>query len=443
MNDATVLIVGAGGRENALAEAYLESDNVGRVIIAPGNDFIPYSLKEKYPKKEIIIEKDCNLKDLDSLLDIAEWYERIDLIDVAPEDPLELGLVDALEERGYNVFGPTEEASKIESDKGWSRWFMGEYGIPTPSFKCYDNTGEAREYIEKIYSEKSDTLLYIKASGLCGGKGAIKVETLDEAYAAIEHMKKLGKSGESFVIEEGIVGEEFSVFAISDGKDYKIINTAQDNKTLYDGDVGPNTGGMGAHSPALVTEDIIYKIDEELIAPVIKGMADEGVPFKGILYLGGMLTKDGLKVIEYNARWGDPEAQAILPGLQCDYYELIQACIGGKLESFNLETDDKTRVCVVGAAKGYPDNPIKGCEITGLDDAMKIEGINVFGAGIEVRDGKPYTSGGRVFNIVAEGNNIIEAREKAYDAIKLIKIEGDNLHYRTDIGKSDVEKILA
>jgi len=442
MENATVLIVGAGGRENTLAEAYLESKHVKRVIIAPGNDFIPYSLKERYPDKEIIIEKDCNLKDRDSLLNIAEFYS-LDLIDVAPEGPLKLGLVDALEDRGYNVFGPTQEASKIEADKIWSRLFMERHNIPSPLFGFFDNTDKAEKYVKDIYSGKEDSLLYVKASGLCGGKGAIRTENIDEAYAAISQMKTFGKSGESFVIEEGIVGEEFSVFAISDGKNYRIINTAQDNKTLYDNDEGPNTGGMGCHSPALVASGIMDEIEDNLIAPIIKGMADEGVPFKGILYLGGMLTKDGLKVIEYNARWGDPEAQTILPGLQCDYYELVQSCIKGNLKDFNLKTDGKTRVCVVGAAKGYPDNPIKGCEITGLDDAMKMEEINVFGAGIEVKNGKPCTSGGRVFNIVAEGNNILDARKKVYPLMEIIRIQGDNLHYRKDIGRRDVEKLLA
>ncbi|NOQ37664.1 phosphoribosylamine--glycine ligase [archaeon] len=439
MKNAKVLIIGAGGREHTLADAYLKSKHVGRVIIAPGNDFIPYSLKERYPDKKIIIEKDCNLKDPDSLLDIAEFYTS-DLIDVAQDDALASGLVDTLKEQGYNVFGPTKEASNIESDKIWSRLFMERHSIPSPSFGFFDNTAKAEEYVRNIYSEEPDSLLYIKASGLCGGKGAIRAENIDETYAAIDLMKTFGESGESFVIEEGLIGEEFSVFAISDGNNYKIINTAQDNKTLYDDDKGPNTGGMGAHSPALVTEDIRYKIDEELIAPVIKGMAEEGVPFKGILYLGGMLTDSGLKVIEYNARWGDPEAQAILPGLQCDYYELIQACIKGDLKNFNLKTDDKTRVCIIGAAKGYPDNPIKGCEITGLDEVMETDGVKVYGAGIKVKDGKLYTSGGRVFNIVAEGQDIVTARKKGYPLMGMVTIEGNNLHYRTDIGIKDEKR---
>ena len=442
MENATVLIVGAGGRENALAEAYLDSKYVRRVIIAPGNDFIPYSLKDRYPNKEIIIEKDCNLKDKDSLLNIAEFYS-LDLIDVAQDDALASGLVDVLEDRGYNVFGPTKEASKIEADKIWSRLFMERHNIPSPLFGFFDNTDKVEVDIEKIYFEDRKALLYVKASGLCGGKGAIKVENIEEAYAAISQMKTFGESGKSFVIEEGIVGEEFSVFAISDGINYKILGWAQDNKTLYDKGKGPNTGGMGCHSPALVASDIMDEIEDNLITPVINGMADEGVPFRGILYLGGMLTKDGVKVIEYNARLGDPEAQVILPGLQCDYYELVQACIKGNLNDFNLKTDDKTRVCVVGAAKGYPDNPIKGCEITGLDDAGIMDDINIYGAGIEVRNNKLYTSSGRVFNIVAEGKDIIDAGKKAYDAIARVDIEGNNLHYRNDIGGSDIDRILA
>ena len=440
MKNAKVLIIGAGGRENALAEAYLKSPQVGGVVIAPGNDFIAYSLKEKYPDKEIVIEKDCNLKDRDSLYHIADWY-HLDLIDVAQDDALASGLVDLLEENGYPVFGPTQEASRIESDKAWSRLFMERHNVPSPFFGCFDNAGKAKEYVEEIYSGKEDSLLYVKASGLCGGKGAIRAENIEEAYAAIDSMSSFGDAGNTFLVEEGITGEEFSAFIISDGKDYRIINTAQDNKTLYDGDKGPNTGGMGAHSPALVTADIMDEIEDNLIAPVIKGMADEGVPFRGILYLGGMLTDSGLKVIEYNARWGDPEAQCILPGLQSDYYEIMQACINGNLNDVDISIDPRTRVCVVGAAKGYPDNPIKGCEITGLDKVMKTDGVNVYGAGIEVRDGGLYTSGGRVFNIIGKGDNITDARKDAYEAIKPVNIEGGNLHYRKDIGVKDEEKI--
>lgn len=371
---------------------------------------------------------------------IAEWYS-LDLIDVAQDDALASGLVDLLEENGYPVFGPAQEASRIESDKAWARNFMERHNIRSPSFGCFDNADKAKEYVDTIYSGKEDSLLYVKASGLCGGKGAIRTETLEEAYAAIDSMGYFGDAGDTFLIEEGLIGEEFSAFIISDGKDYRIINTAQDNKTLYDGDKGPNTGCMGAHSPALVTEDIMTLIEYEMVRPVIRGMAEEGVPFRGILYLGGMRTDSGLKVIEYNARWGDPEAQCILPGLQSDYYEIMQACINGNLDDVEISIDPRTRVCVVGTAKGYPHNPIKGCRITGLDNVMRTDGVSVYGAGIEVRDGGLYTSGGRVFNIVGKGDNIIDARKDAYEAIKPISIEGGNLHCRKDIGIKDEEKI--
>lgn len=438
MKSLTVLIVGGGAREHVMSRAYEDSRCVERIIVAPGNDFIAYRRR-----KEVIVDSNCSLKQPESILEVARKHGP-DLVDVAQDDALAAGTVDLLQKSGFSVFGPTKQAARIEWDKKWSREFMKRHQIPAPSFRYFDSEGPAKEYVRLLYNESPEKIIYVKASGLCAGKGALKAASLDEAIKRIGQMKAFGKAGEIFLVEDGLIGEEFSCYAISDGKDYYIFKSAQDNKTVFNFDEGDQTGGMGAVSPAAVTEPISAEIEEKLIARAIKGMNSEGIQYRGVLYLGGIVA-DGRPVnVEYNARWGDPECQVVLPSVETDYAEVVMAALDGDLRSVGIRQDDNSRVCVVGASRGYPGDysRAKGKRIYGLEKAMEMDGISVYGAGITMRDDKFYASGGRLFSIVAEGKNILEARQKAYSAMSYISIEGNNLHYRTDIGWRDIERFL-
>ena len=438
MENLTILVVGSGAREHAISRAYEKSHHVKKIIVAPGNDFIGYDRE-----KDVIIDKDCSLKDPSSILKIAIRHKP-DLIDVAQDDALALGTVDLLEKNGFRVFGPTKEAARIEWDKKWSREFMKRHNIPMPGFRYFDSEDTAKEYVRALYDKEPDKLIYVKACGLCSGKGALKATNIDQALENIEQMKTFGGAGKIFLIEDGLVGEEFSYYAISDGKTYRIFKSAQDNKTVFNFDKGDQTGGMGAISPAIITEGMSKHIEKLLISKVIEGMISEDIRYKGILYLGG-IVEDGVPMnIEYNARWGDPECQAVLPSIETDYVELISACIDGRLDKINIKQDDKTRVCVVGALRGYPKDysGAKGKEIYGLEDALKTEGATIFGSGIDIENGRFYANGGRLLSVVGYGRNIAEARQIAYCAIAKIHIEGNNLHYRTDIGWRDIDRFL-
>lgn len=413
----SVLIIDSGARGEVLQRAYRKS--VDNVVIS----------KENNPE---------------SILEVARKLKP-DLIDVAQDGTLALGAVDLLQSNGFRAFGPNKNGARIESSKFFSRRFMQRHNIPHPYFEVFDSEEKAIDYVSHLYS-KSPKLVFIKADGLCKGKGVLKSTTLDEAVKNIRRMKEFGASGRRFLVEEGLIGsqiEEFSYYAISDGNTYKVFKSAQDNKTAFNFDQGPNTGGMGANSPALVTSGLEAKIESQFILPVIKGMAEEETPFMGILYFGGILVDGEISNIEYNARWGDPEVQVVLPRLQTDYFALVNACLEGRLGEMEIQEDSKTRVCVVGASKGYPDDysGAAGKRIYGLEEVMKVPGILVFKAGIDVQGGRLYANGGRLFSIVAEGDNILEAKQKAYSAIAHVSVEGNNLHYRTDIGWRDIERI--
>jgi phosphoribosylamine---glycine ligase len=433
---ATVMIVGAGGREHSISEAYEKSSEVNRIIVTPGNDFISFNRE-----KEVICDSNCSVKDPKSILALAGKY-RPDLIDVAQDDALASGCVDLLIDR-YRVFGPVRDSSRIEWDKSWSRDFMKRNGISSPRFTVFDSEKKAADFVKGLFDFGVGEI-YVKASGLCAGKGALKATNLEEARSAIEEMRNFGEAGKRFLIEERALGEEFSYYAISDGENYKVFNSAQDNKTVNNFDLGDQTGGMGVISPAKITHGIEGKIEEEQIKRAIDGMKSEGNPYVGILYLGGVYDGASIVNIEYNSRWGDPECQSVLPGVKNDYYKLVNSVKAGKLKSVELESDCKVRVCVVGASKGYPKDysEVRGKRIYGLEDAMACEGVNVYGAGVEMNDGKFYANGGRLFNVVCEGSNILEAREGAYAAMAKINVEGNGLHYRTDIGWRDVEREL-
>ncbi len=429
-----VLIIGSGGREHALATAYAKNERVKKVLVAPGNGLMDFF------SKKIFIFPYIRINDFQSIADLAK-KEAVDLVDVAADDQLAQGYVDRFKKLRVKVFGPTQKQAEIEWSKDWARKFMQKYNLPIPRFKSFNNPDEAISYVEKIEEQS----LYIKASGLASGKGVIRAETKDEAKKAILAMEKFGKSGETFLIEQALVGEEFSLFAICDGEHYKIINAAQDHKTVYEKDQGPNTGGMGCVARAgVVTQKVTREAETKILKPFMKGMTEEGRPYTGILYIGGMLTDPpagvGIKLVEFNARWGDPEAEVILPGLTKDYITIVEAVLDKKLKQIKISPSKKVRISIAACTSGYPDDyeAVKGKEIFGINEISKLQNVKIFGAGITRVGKRFFVNGGRVLHIVAKGKNIIEARRRAYRAISFLHIEGNNLHYRTDIGWRDV-----
>ena len=396
-----VLITDSGARGEVLQHVYSKSSEVDNVIIS----------KETIPK---------------SILEIARRLQP-DLIDVAQDDALALGAVDLLQSNNFRVFGPNKKAAKIESSKVFSRRFMERHNIPHPDFEVFDSEEQAIVYVSHLYSKNPEKLVFIKADGLCKGKGALKSTSLDEAIENIRRMKSFGASGRRFLVEEGLTGNSSTLFPVNP------------SSTLF-----PVEEGLtGNKVEELVTSGLEDRIEREFISPVIEGMREEKIPFIGVLYFGGILVDDNLSNIEYNARWGDPEAQVVLPGLETDYFSLVNACLEGRLEGVEIKQDKKTRLCIVGASRGYPDDYSKvlGKRIFGLEKAMKMPGVLVFKAGIDVKGEEFYANGGRLFSIVAEGDGILEAKQKAYSAMAHISIEGNNLHYRTEIGWRDIERI--
>lgn len=428
-----VLVIGQNGREHALAVTYAKSNKVNKVVMTPGNGLTDFSNDKikNYP--------DVGMFDFEKIVQVAK-KENIDLVDVAQDDIIAKGYVDKFTKLEIKAFGPSQIASQIEWDKKWSRDFMVKYKLPIPHFKSFNNRKEAIAYVEK----NPQQLLFIKASGLALGKGVIRADNKQQAIQAIKDMSRFGKAGETFLIEEGLVGEEFTLFAICDGDNYVITKSSQDHKTIYNGDKGPNTGGVGSVAPTLaLTASMIRIIEATIIEPTIDGMKKEGRPYKGILYLGGIITENGIRIIEFNARWGDPEAEVILPSIQTDYVDAVEAVLEKKLDQLEIKFDEKVRISVAACSKGYPEDysAAKGKEILGLLDAMKMPDITIFGSGIKRNGNKFFANGGRIFYVVAEGENIVDARKKAYNAMKLISIDGDNLHYRTDIGWRDIQRL--
>ena len=428
-----ILVIGQNGREHALAETYAKSKRVKQVVMTPGNGLTDFSNPKikNYPNVAMM--------DFDGIVEVCK-KEKIDLVDVAQDDVIAQGYVDKLKKLGIRAFGPSRLASQIEWSKEWARNFMDKYRLPIPRFKIFTNPDAAVAYIYSL----NEQIVYVKASGLAFGKGAIRAENKKESIEAVESMSQFGKAGETFLIEEYLIGEEFSLFAICDGANYKIVSFAQDHKTVYDADRGPNTGSVGSVAPAgVVSKDVLKDTQRNILKPFMEGMQKEGRPYFGILYLGGMLTADGVRIIEFNARWGDPEAEVIVPGIQTDYVDIVEAVLKGRLGTLALALDNKIRISIAGCSRGYPGNysAVKGKEIFGLADAMKLPGISIFGAGIKREGRRFFANGGRVFHLVAEGENIIQARVRAYGAMAMISIDGNNLHYRTDIGWRDVERM--
>ncbi len=414
-----VLVVGSGGREHALVWKLSQSRHVREIFAAPGNPGMARIGKCV----------DISPLDIERLVSFAE-KERVDLTVVGPEAPLVAGIVDEFQKRGLRIFGPSKEAAKLEGSKAFSKEKMKKFGVPTADFRVFSDPEEAKAYVK----EKGAPIV-VKADGLAAGKGVVVAQTVEEALEAIDKImvkKVFGSAGEKVVIEECLTGEEASYLVITDGERFIPLATAQDHKAVFDGDKGPNTGGMGAYSPApVLSKEMEKEVQEKVIKPILEGMASEGTPFKGILYAGLMITEEGPKVLEFNVRFGDPEAQAILRRLESDLVEVCMSAIEGNLVD-SLEWIPETSICVVLASKGYPGSYEKGKEITGIEEAEKLDNVVVFHAGTALKGGKLVTNGGRVLNVTALGKDIVEARKNVYEAIKRIHFEG--MHYRSDIG---------
>jgi len=416
-----VLVVGGGGREHALVWKIAQSPKVIKIYCAPGNAGIS--------EQAMIVPIKAN--DLNSLLEFA-LKERIDLTVVGPEDPLTQGIVDLFESKGLFIFGANRKAAEIEGSKAFAKEMMKKYHIPTAFYEIFNNRNEAVKYIRK-----QGAPIVVKADGLAAGKGVIVCKTVEEAIQSVDKImveKIFGEAGNRAVIEEYLVGEEASYIAFTDGKAILPMASSQDHKAIFNGDQGPNTGGMGAYSPApVVTDEVHEKIIEKILRPIIYGMGEEGRPYKGVLYAGLMIHESHPKVLEFNARFGDPETQPVLMRMKGDIVPILEACMKGTLSQHRIEWDSRPSVCVVMASKGYPGDYEKGKIIGGLKEISQMEGVFVFHSGTAFKDGQMITNGGRVLGVTGLGEDIPIAIKKTYQAVK--KISWDGVHYRTDIGQ--------
>lgn len=423
----TYLVVGGGGREHTIIRKLKESPDVDKIYCTPGNGGIS--------KDAEVFEVAAT--DIDGVVELAEKL-KVDCVFVAPDDPLVLGMVDALNERGIRAFGPNKRAAIIEGSKVFSKELMKKYGIPSADYEVFNDPKEAMGYIR----EQNKYPTVIKADGLALGKGVVIAENFEEAQSAIHSImedKIFGNSGNNIVIEEFLTGPEVSVLAFTDGKCVKPMVSSMDHKRVFNGNLGPNTGGMGTISPnPYYTDEAAQECMEKIFLPTINAMNAEGRTFKGCLYFGLMLTPDGPKVIEYNCRFGDPEAQVVLPRLKTDFSKIVNAIIDEKLEELDIEWYDEACACVIMASGGYPGKYDKGIAIQGLDGDGQIEGATVFHAGTAFKDGRFVTNGGRVLGITAKGATLDEALTNAYGAVDKIKFRG--AHYRTDIGRAYKQK---
>ncbi len=418
-----ILIVGGGGREHAIAMALKKSSKAPELICAPGNAGIA-QIAECVPIGAMEFEK---------LADLAK-ERHVDLTVVGMDDPLAAGIVDYFEERGLRAFGPRKNAAVIEASKAFSKDLMKRYGIPTAAYETFEDPEKAREYVRS-----ASFPLVLKADGLALGKGVLICNTLEEALSGIKSImedKAFGDAGTKLVAEEFLTGREVSVLAFVDGKHIKTMASAQDHKRAKDGDQGLNTGGMGTFSPSpFYTKETDEYCREHIFLPTVAAMEKEGREFKGVLYFGLMLTKDGPKVLEYNARFGDPEAQVVLPRLKSDLVDVMEACVDGRLEETELEFDDGAAVCVVMASGGYPVEYKKGYPIEGLEYFRDKSEEFCYHAGTKAgENGEILTNGGRVLGITALGENLKKAREKAYKAVE--KVSFKDCFFRHDIGKA-------
>ena len=417
-----VLVVGSGGREHAICWKIAQSPKVDKIYCAPGNAGIA-----EYA--ELV---DIKAMEFDKLVAFAKEKE-IDLTVIGMDDPLVGGVVDEFEKAGLRVFGPRKNAASLEGSKAFSKDLMKKYNIPAAGYETFDDPQKALEYLETAKMP-----IVLKADGLALGKGVLICQTLEEAKDGVKSImedKKFGTAGNQMVVEEFMTGREVSVLSFVDGKIVKTMTSAQDHKRAKDGDQGLNTGGMGNFSPSpFFTKEIDDFCQKNIFQPTVDAMAAEGREFKGIIFFGLMLTEDGPKVLEYNARFGDPEAQVILPRMKNDIIDVFNACIDGTLDQIDLQFEDNACVCVVLASDGYPVSYEKGFEIKGLENFKDKEGYYCFHAGSAFKDGKIVTNGGRVLGVTALGSNLVEARANAYKAVDWVDF--DNKYYRHDIGKA-------
>lgn len=417
-----ILIVGGGGREHAIAACAAKSDRVDRIYCAPGNAGIS-QIAECVPIAAMEFEK---------LAAFAKEH-AVDFTIIGMDDPLAGGIVDVFEAEGLKVFGPRKNAAILEGSKAFSKDLMKKYKIPTAAYETFDDSAAALAYLETAKFP-----IVLKADGLALGKGVLICNTLDEAKAGVKSImedKKFGEAGNKMVIEEFMTGREVSVLSFVDGKTIKVMSSAQDHKRAKDGDEGLNTGGMGTFSPSpFYTKEVDAFCQKHIYQATVDAMASEGRPFVGVIFFGLMLTEDGPKVLEYNARFGDPEAQVVLPRMKNDMIDVMEACVDGRLDTIDLQFEDNAAVCVVLASDGYPTSYKKGYEIKGLEAFDNRQDYYCFHAGTALADGKVVTAGGRVLGITAKGSDLKQARKKAYEATEWVQFE--NKYMRHDIGKA-------
>ena len=418
-----ILVVGGGGREHAIIWKLKQSSIVDKIYCAPGNAGIS-ELAECVP---------ISAMEFDKLISFVKEND-IDYTIIGMDDPLAGGIVDAFENANLKVFGPRKNAAILESSKAFAKNLMKKYNIPTAAYETFDNYEAA-----KIYLEKQDIPIVLKADGLALGKGVLICKTLEEAQQGLKEIMqehKFGAAGNTVIIEEFLEGPEVSILSFCDGKTIIPMVSAQDHKRAFDNDKGLNTGGMGTFSPSkFYTNEMAEECMKTIFQPTVDAMLKENRPFVGIIYFGLMYTKNGMKVIEYNARFGDPETQVILPRLKTDLLDIMLACTNGTLDNMNIEWYDNAAVCVILASGGYPVSYTKGYEITGLEKISEKKNMIVFHAGTEKKEGKIVTSGGRVLGITGIGNNIDEAIKTAYEGVEIVNF--NQKHFRTDIGKKD------
>jgi len=417
-----ILVVGGGGREHAIVKKLARSKKNPKIYVAPGNA----------GTEEIATNVAISVMDFDSLVNFAK-KEKIDLTVVGMDDPLVGGIVDRFEAEGLRVFGPRKNAAILEGSKAFSKDLMKKYGIPTAAYENFNDPQKAIKYLETV-----NYPIVLKADGLALGKGVLICKTFEEAKSGIEELmidKSFGDAGNTIVIEEFLQGREVSVLSFVDGTHYALMTSAQDHKRAKDGDEGLNTGGMGTFSPSpFYTEEVDRYCKEHIYQKTVDAMRAEGREFKGIIFYGLMLTKSGVKVLEYNARFGDPETQVVLPRMENDIIDVFEACIDGCLDKIDLKFEDNAAVCVVLASDGYPLKYEKGKKITGLENFEGKTDIFAFHAGTKKVNGNVLTNGGRVLGVTAKAPTLKEARDKAYEATKLIDFE--NKYMRNDIGMS-------
>ncbi|KHO61113.1 phosphoribosylamine--glycine ligase [Thermoanaerobacter sp. YS13] len=411
-----VLVIGGGGREHAIVHKLSQSPKVDKIYCAPGNAGIG-----------LLAEcVDIKVGDIERLKEFA-IKNNIDLTVVGPEMPLVQGIVDEFEKAGLKIFGPNKSAAAVEGSKYFTKQLLSKYNIPTGRFKAFDKYQEVLKFLKETWYP-----VVMKADGLAQGKGVFIVKDFIEAKEALDLMMKkriFGASGDIVIIEEMLFGKETSVFAFTDGENILPMVSAMDYKKVYEGDKGPNTGGMGSIAPnPYLEEETLKEVMESILKPMVKALQKEGIVYKGVLYAGLMLTKEGPKVLEFNARFGDPETQVVLPLLKTDLIDIMEASIEGKLDKIQIEWEDKKAVCAVAVSNGYPGEYQTGFEITGLE---KVKEAFVYHAGTSLKDGKITTSGGRVLAVTSIGDSYEEAREKVYREIKKIRFEG--MYYRKDI----------